>query len=150
MCLLKIIFCGVLYLKNAGKMNRILLSLFLIFTITCFSQTQHEMHKEADREYQKVDAELNNVYQKILTEYRSDTIFIDRLKKAQQIWISYRDAELEMKFPIENKQYGYGSAYPMCVSMFMKELTEERIAKLKVWIHGIKEGDICSGSIKTY
>nr|WP_234387189.1 lysozyme inhibitor LprI family protein [Aquimarina sp. Aq78] len=106
------------------------------------------MNKDANNEYQKADTELNEVYQNILTEYKSDTIFIDRLKKTQRIWISYRDAELEMKFPAKNKQTEYGSVYPMCVSYFLKELTEERIEKLKIWLIGIEEGDVCSGSVK--
>ncbi|WP_106794869.1 lysozyme inhibitor LprI family protein [Aquimarina sp. Aq78] len=129
-------------------MNRLFLILFLTFKLTCFSQTQSEMNKDANNEYQKADTELNEVYQNILTEYKSDTIFIDRLKKTQRIWISYRDAELEMKFPAKNKQTEYGSVYPMCVSYFLKELTEERIEKLKIWLIGIEEGDVCSGSVK--
>ena len=106
------------------------------------------MNKEANTEYKKADIELNNVYQKILTEYKSDSIFIDRFKKTQRIWISYRDAELEMKFPAKNKRGQYGSVYPMCVSYFLKELTEERTEKLKVWLIGIEEGDVCTGSVK--
>lgn len=106
------------------------------------------MQGKASEEYRKADIELNNVYQKILIEYKSDSIFIDRLKKTQSIWISYRDAELEMKFPAENKQLEYGSIYPMCVSIFLKELTEERTEKLKVWLNGIEEGDMCLGSVK--
>ncbi len=129
-------------------MNRILIILFLTINLTCFSQSQSEMNKNANTEYKKSDIELNMVYKKILTEYKSDSIFIDRLKKTQRIWISYRDSELEMKFPAGNKQFGYGSVYPMCVSYFLKELTEERTEKLKVWLIGIEEGDVCSGSVK--
>ena len=129
-------------------MNRIIIILFLTFNLTCFSQSQSELNKTAIAECKKVDIELNNVYQKILTKYKSDSIFIDRFKKTQKIWISYRDAELEMKFPAENKQAEYGSVYPMCVSHFIKKLTEERIEKLKIWLIGIEEGDICSGSVE--
>jgi len=131
------------------KMNRILIILFIAFNLNCFSQTQHDLHKEASEEFKKADIELNNVFQNILIEYKSDSIFIDRLKNTQRIWISYRDAELEMKFPAENKQAEYGSIYPMCVSLFLKKLTEERTEKLKVWLNGIEEGDMCSGSVKT-
>ena len=130
-------------------MNRILILLFLSFNFWAFGQTQHEMQKDASNRYKKSDIELNKVYQKILTEYNSDSIFINRLKKTQGIWITYRDAELEMKFPAENKQAKYGSVYPICVSLFLKELTEERTKKLRVWLNGIEEGDICSGSVKT-
>tara|TARA_R110002050_G_C8671328_1_gene492089 strand:- start:58 stop:384 length:327 start_codon:yes stop_codon:yes gene_type:complete len=107
------------------------------------------MNKDVNDEYQKSEIELNSIYKKILTEYKSDSIFIDRLKKTQKIWISYRDAELEIKFPAENKQAEYGSVYPMCVTYFLKELTDERIKKLKTWLTGIEEGDVCSGSVKT-
>jgi len=128
-------------------MNRILIILFLIFNLTCFSQSQSEMNKKANTEYKKANIELNSIYQKILSEYNSDSIFIDRLKKTQRIWITYRDAELEMKFLAENKQAEYGSVYPMCVSYFLEELTKERTQKLEVWLIGIQEGDVCSGSV---
>lgn len=129
-------------------MNRIIFILLLTFSCTCLSQTQQEMHKQASEEYRKADAELNNVYKKILTAYKSDIDFIDRLKKAQRIWISHRDAELEMRFPAEDKQSEYGSAYPMCLSSFMKDLTEERTEKLRMWLNGIEEGEVCLGSVK--
>jgi uncharacterized protein YecT (DUF1311 family) len=134
-------------LKNK-RMKKLITIIVLTLTINCFSQTQGEMNTDASNAYKKVDMELNNVYQKVLTEYKSDLTFINRLKKAQRIWISYRDAELEMKFPAENKQYEYGSIYPMCVSYFLKGLTEERTEKLRVWLTGIQEGDACSGSVK--
>ena len=73
--------------------------LILILNLSCFSQSQHEMHVEANGLYKQTDEELNLVYQKILFEYQADSIFIDRLKKAQKIWIEFRDAELEMKYP---------------------------------------------------
>jgi uncharacterized protein YecT (DUF1311 family) len=129
-------------------MNRILFLLFLTYNLTCISQTQSEMNKDANFEYNEADTVLNNVYQKLLSEYKSDSIFIDRLKKAQRIWLSYRDAELEMKFPAENKQLEYGNTYSMCVSIYLEELTEQRIEKLKDWLNGIDEGNICSGSIE--
>ncbi|WP_083811811.1 lysozyme inhibitor LprI family protein [Dokdonia sp. 4H-3-7-5] len=130
-------------------MKNILAILILTLTFNCFSQTQAEMNKNANKEYRKADKELNIVYQKILSEYQLDSFFIDRLKKTQRIWNSYRDAELEMKFPADNKQAEYGSVYPMCVSLFLKELTVERTEKLRVWLNGIEEGNMWSGSVKT-
>ena len=118
-------------METSKIMNRILIILLLISNLSCFSQTQTEMNKTANEEYIKTDSELNSLYQQILDEYKSDIVFIDRLKKTQRIWIAYRDAELKMKFPAKNKQLEYGSAYPMCVSIFLKELTEERIDNLK-------------------
>ncbi|WP_375238091.1 lysozyme inhibitor LprI family protein [Aurantibacter sp.] len=128
-------------------MKYLIIVLFLSINFTSFSQTQSEMNKEASNAYKKADANLNNVYKQILAKYKTDTVFIDKLRKTQRIWITYRDAELEMKFPAENKQLEYGSVYPMCVSLFLKELIEERIQRLKVWIDGAEEGDICEGSM---
>ena len=130
-------------------MKPFVIILFLTFNLCSFGQTQYQMHEESSEEYKKADTELDHIYQKILIEYKSDSIFINRLKKAQKIWIAYRDAELEMRFPAKNKQVEYGSVYPMCVALFLKGLTEERTEKLRVWINGIKEGDMCLGSIKT-
>ncbi len=39
------------------------------------------------------DTELNEVYNKILKEYKSDKVFICSLKESQNLWIKYRDAE---------------------------------------------------------
>lgn len=129
-------------------MNKILILLFLTFNFTCHSQTQFEMNNEANKKYKEADLELNRVYQEILVEYKLDSIFIDRLKKTQRIWISYRDAELAMKFPAKDKQFAYGSVYPMCASYYLKQITGERIEQLKIWLIGIEEGDHCTGSVK--
>ena len=114
----------------------------------CYSQSQSDMNVKASNNFQKAEAELNTVYKKILKEYKSDTAFIINLKKAQQIWIQFRNAEMNAKFP--NKESGYyGSVLPLCWNFYKQELTEERIKKLKIWLTGIEEGDACSGSVKT-
>ena len=129
-------------------MKKVLFILFFTISLTSFSQSQHEMSKEAREAYEKADVELNTVYKKIVTKYKSDTLFINKLRKTQRIWITYRDAELEMKFPAENKELEYGSVYSMCTSLFLTTLTEERSEKLSIWLNGVEEGDVCSGSIK--
>jgi uncharacterized protein YecT (DUF1311 family) len=103
------------------------------------------MNMEAFNNYKKSDKELNSVYQKILKEYASDTLFIKNFKKAQRIWIQYRDAEMEAKYPHPDE---YGSVFPMCYSIVLKNLTEERTKKIKIWLIGIEEGDVCTGSVK--
>ncbi|MCF6297464.1 MAG: lysozyme inhibitor LprI family protein [Flavobacteriaceae bacterium] len=106
------------------------------------------MNKEAHTEFSKTDTQLNEIYQTILSKYKSNSIFVKNLKKSQRLWMQFRDAELEMKFPAENKQLEYGSIYPMCVSIFIKKLTEKRIETLKEWVSGTEEGDVCNGSVK--
>jgi uncharacterized protein YecT (DUF1311 family) len=126
---------------------------FLIFTSFflisnfCIGQTQLEMNTEASTEYQKADKELNSTYKKILKEYSSDLVFIKNLKIAQNIWIKFRDAEVNMKYPPREPGY-YRSIQPTCWSMYMTELTQKRTKELKIWLTGIPEGDACSGSVK--
>jgi uncharacterized protein YecT (DUF1311 family) len=124
--------------------------LLLFFGLNCaisYSQTQTEMNKESMNSFEKADKELNEVYRKILIEYKADTIFIKNLKSSQRIWIIFRDAELKMKYP-ERERGWYGSMHSMCVSSYLAGLTSERIKTLKEWLEGIEEGEGCGGSIK--
>jgi uncharacterized protein YecT (DUF1311 family) len=137
-------------MKNLAKMKRRKLFLILTLGIICstsFSQTQSELNQKALESYKKADKELNTIYQKILSEYKSDTLFIKNLKASQRIWITFRDAELNMKYPERDPNY-YGSIQPTCVAMYLEQLTKERIKTLKVWLVGIPEGDCCSGTVK--
>ena len=129
-------------------MNKILLLLLLTFSINCFSQTQAQMNQQAYASYNKADKKLNTVYQKILVKYKADKLFVTNLKKSQRIWVSFRDAEIDMKYPNYPNQ-NYGSIHPTCRAIYLTELTESRIKTLTIWLNGIKEGDTCAGSVKT-
>jgi uncharacterized protein YecT (DUF1311 family) len=107
------------------------------------------MSQDAAKKYQKADKELNTAYQKILKMYSSDTAFIRNLKNAQRIWVQFRDAEMKAIYPDREPGY-YGSVQPTCWYTAMTVLTNDRIKKLKVWIDGVVEGDICSGSVRTH
>ena len=74
--------------------------------------------------------------------------FPDKLRNAQRAWLTFRDAELEAKFPFEDKQYHYGSVYPMCANLFLARRTQERIKHLREWLDGTEEGDTCAGSVQ--
>lgn len=128
-------------------MRNILTILLLLISLNAFSQTQGEMNNDASESYRKADIELNEIYKAILFEYKTDSAFIKNLKASQRIWITFRDAELKVKYPETEPGY-YGSVYPMCVSIYLEKLTRERIKTLKEWIDGIEEGDACSGSVK--
>ena len=128
-------------------MNRLVIILFLTLNFNCFSQTQAEMNKEAYAAFNKTDNELNQVYQKILTEYKTDTLFVENLIASQRIWIKFRDAELKMKFP-EYQNKNYGTIHPICRAFYLLELTENRTKTLKEWLKGIDGLDACNGSVK--
>jgi uncharacterized protein YecT (DUF1311 family) len=129
-------------------MKHLLTILFLSLSMLLFGQTQAEINTEANESYKKADKELNEIYQKILSEYKSDVEFIKNLKTSQKIWITFRNAELKMKYPDRDPGY-YGSIHPLCVANYLEQLTWERIKTLKTWLNGVEEGDACCGSIKS-
>jgi uncharacterized protein YecT (DUF1311 family) len=127
--------------------NFLILTSFFLISNFSIGQTQLEMNTEANTEYQKADKELNSTYKKLLKEYSTDLVFIKNLKITQNIWIKFRDAEVNMKYPQREPGY-YGSIFPTCWNMYMTELTQKRTKELKIWLTGIPEGDTCSGSVK--
>jgi len=112
-----------------------------------FGQTQAEMNKSAMDEYNSADKKLHTIYSQILKDYKADTVFISNIKKAQHSWIQFRDDEMNMMYP-ERKLGYYGTIHPLCWYNYKKELTEERIKKLKQWLDG-SDDDSCSSTIKS-
>ena len=125
-----------------------LLIILLYLPIIGFGQTNINMKENANQSYKNSDAELNEVYREIIKEYSTDTIFIKALRISQRNWIKFRDSELKMKYPDIGSAGGYGSIHPLCVSNYLAELTHIRTERLKLWLTGIEEGDVCSGTIK--
>ena len=108
--------------------NRLLTIItFIIIQIShqAFGQTQTEMNQEAQSRYLKSDKELNLVYDQILKEYNKDDEFITSLKIAQRIWVQFRDAETNSKFPARNSRIEYESIYPLCLANYLTELTQK-------------------------
>ena len=120
--------------------------------IQCNPQgSQVEVNACAGAEFGRADAELNRVWKAIQTRYADQPQFLAQLKTAQRAWLAFRDAEMAAKFPLasgERANVQYGSVYPMCESQSKAELTMQRVAQLKVWLDGVEEGDVCSGSVK--
>lgn len=119
--------------------------MFLLIGKAALSQTQQEMNQQAHAAYQQADKKLNTVYRKILSLYKADAVFIANLKESQRIWIKFRDAEMKMKYPDREPGF-YGSIHPLCWSNYLEQLTEQRTEKLREWLTGAEEGDVCAGS----
>jgi len=129
---------------------RLLVSSIVILLAICNSpaQTQAEMNQDACAKYGKADAEMNAVYRQVLNKYKSETVFVAKIKAAQRAWIAFRDAHLESLYPEPNKLQAYGSVNPMCRCSVLADLTVERTKQLKQWLNGAEEGDVCSGSVR--
>jgi len=117
---------------------------FLLVT-NSYSQTQVEMNAEAAEEYKKADSLLNRVYRDIIKKYTDDPVFIKALRTSQRNWITFRDSELNMKYP-DREPDQYGSIHPMCVAYYLAKLTNERTQTLRTWLDGTEMGDACAGS----
>lgn len=124
----------------------ILVSIISLMFVNLFGQTQVELNNKAKSDYEKTDKELNQVYQKILRDYKSDTVFVKSMKEAQRQWVKFRDSQVKMKYPPYKD--ADESVLPMCKNYYLKELTTNRIKELQQWINLVEEGDVCSGSIK--
>lgn len=109
--------------------------------------TQAEMSKCEDVTSEEADKELNRVYNAIKNVYRDDSEFLNALKKSQLAWIKFRDAEYETRYPIKDKQKGYGTSYSMCIDIAEANITIQRIIELKRWLIGTRESDVCAGSV---
>ncbi|MDQ0105419.1 Uncharacterized conserved protein YecT, DUF1311 family [Chitinophaga terrae (ex Kim and Jung 2007)] len=125
-------------------MKPVLLVLLLCSSLMSFSQTQSEMNTRAKKEYREADKQLNEIYQLILKDYAGNKAFIQKMKEAQRIWVQFRDAQLKAMYPNDAKSYG--SVYPMCEAIYLKELTEQRIDALRAWLNAPKP-ESCQGSI---
>ncbi len=128
-------------------MKLTLVALCMMIGLCGFSQTQLELNQNADKKCKAADKELNRVYQQILSEYAEDTVFLKNLKAAQIRWIQFKDAEMLAIYPDREEGY-YGSIQPLCWSMTLTEMIEERTKQLKVWLVGVEEVDVCGGSVK--
>jgi uncharacterized protein YecT (DUF1311 family) len=124
-------------------MNRIFITLlFALFATSGLCQStespcwktamaQNEMNRCADLDARAADADLNDVYQKLLSKLKSDDNAVKKVRFAQRAWIAFRDAHLRELFPAEDKQREYGSMYPMCYAQVATAMTKRRTAQLR-------------------
>ena len=124
-----------------------ILTLFIgLLFISGFSQSTTELNIEAGKSSYNATLKLTNMFNTILEEYKQDTLFTEKLKTSQNLWLSYRDAQIQTKYP--EGQNSYGTIYSMCESIYREYLTNQRIETLQDWVDGIEEGDVCLGSVK--
>ena len=100
------------------------------------SGSQLEMNQCALEDFEKIDTELNRVWQQLLEKEQANPAYIQKLRAAQRAWISFRDAEVAAMFACEdtNPRYCWGSMYPMLYHVMLGELTEERTQRLKSYL----------------
>lgn len=113
------------------------------------AQCQAELNEQMGRDLQDAEAVMAATLASIQRLYAEDAQFLHCLAESQRAWEVYRDRQLAMIFPYkDDPNVSYGTVFPMCWAIWKARLTMQRITELKLWVDGIKEGDVCRGSIR--
>ena len=104
-----------------------LVFLLLIPVAQIHAQTQATMNAQARAEFDQADAELNKIYEALLTKL-PDAESKQKLKESQRAWLAFRDAEAAF---VADQARG-GSIAPTIRYETMAELTKQRIKQLKI------------------
>jgi len=95
------------------------------------AKTQMEMNACASQKAARSDAELNEVYRKLLSQAASQQEAVAKIKAAERAWVAYRDAYMDAMYPAKDKQAEYGSVYPMEADLLRAKLTQQQVVALK-------------------
>ena len=90
------------------------------------AQSQAEMNRQAAKDFEKADADLNSTYAALMAKL-PDAESKRKLKESQRAWIAFRDAEAAFAAD----QVRAGSAAPVLRSASMTQTTEQRIRQFK-------------------
>jgi len=95
------------------------------------ANTQSAMNHCASDEGLRVEAQLNDIYQKLLVAAREDPGAVEAIMSAQKAWIDFRDAYMDAMYPAKDKQAAYGSIFPLEFNLHRAQLTQQQIEALK-------------------
>ena len=95
------------------------------------AKTQAAMNACANEEARRVDAELNQVFRRLLSRAASQPDVRVKIEAAEEAWVAYRDAYMEAMYPAKDKLAEYGSVYPMEADLLRAKLTQQQVAALK-------------------
>jgi uncharacterized protein YecT (DUF1311 family) len=125
-----------------------LIALFVSPTVPqlAIAQTQAAMTEAACNKLKNAETALNRVYEQVLKTKAADAGFLKAFQQAQEAWVAFRDAHVHAIYPDPDPR-AYGSANSMCRCTILEEMTTQRSRQLRrLWIEGIDEGDVCTGS----
>jgi uncharacterized protein YecT (DUF1311 family) len=129
-----------------------LILLFTLFVGTSLtyaqSATQIDQSRNSCSDYLKAKKGLEDMVKHIEDEYGKYPLFIKKFRKAQDEWMSYRDAQLEMLYPEADKGE-YGTFYPTCRCNWLVEFTNQRLDFLVKFVSNTNEGESCGGAVNS-
>ena len=114
-------------------MKQYLISLALVIAaLVAFStshanaQSQPEMNRQAAKDFERADTELNKTYEALLRKL-PDAESKQKLKESQRAWLAFRDAEAALRAI----RRAAGQLLPPSATEPMTELTQQRLKQLK-------------------
>ncbi|MGP8270223.1 MAG: lysozyme inhibitor LprI family protein [Terracidiphilus sp.] len=127
--------------KMQGRVLGVCLWCLSVWLIVCSCSAQHMNAKDGPcqeagsgaettacfyQAYKASDAELNQIYSRILTVVDGDNLA--NLREVQRLWIQFRDANCSAEYEL----YRGGSAAPMVKFACLEAVTRDRTEELKV------------------
>jgi uncharacterized protein YecT (DUF1311 family) len=98
------------------------------------AQSQAEMNRQAAKDFEKADAQLNSTYAALMAKL-PDAESKRKLKESQRAWLVFRDAEAAF----EADEARGGTMAPTLRYETMTELTRKRIKQLETRLTGNDE-----------
>lgn len=97
--------------------------------------SQAEANACSRREYEKADAEMNKVYDQLMSELSGGSgKDQQKLKQAQLLWLQYREANCESEASI----YEGGTIRPAIYNLCLASMTRERAMRMKAFLAEVK------------
>jgi uncharacterized protein YecT (DUF1311 family) len=106
------------------------------------AETQAGMNEEAEKSFLAAEREMKRALDSLLARKGASPDAVQKLERAQNAWLAYRDAQLEADFPFPDKG-AYGSVYPMCAVGVKEGMTRDRTQELQAMLKP-EEGDVCA------
>ncbi|HDI4958930.1 TPA: DUF1311 domain-containing protein [Salmonella enterica] len=123
---------------------KLILSLFLFFPFLLQAseecnniQSSVQVYTCSKKSLEDSDAELNNIYKKVLLNIRKEyslhselkTKYINKIKSSQRAWVDFRDKNCEVfSFQIDTETQAYETSMNSCKN----DMTRKRIVELNV------------------
>lgn len=106
-----------------------------------YEETQAGMNEAAGRQLKSAEAEMQEVLEELNHRAKGDSTAVGKLRKAQDAWHAYREAQLKAMWPGDPARYG--SVQPMCVALTRTAMTQARTRELRQ-MQSRLEGDACA------
>jgi len=90
------------------------------------ARSQPEINRQAAKDLEKADTELNKTYEALLRKL-PDAESKEKLKQSQRAWLAFRDAEAALRAI----RRAAGQLLPPSATEPMTELTQQRLKQLK-------------------